>query len=224
MGITIAFESMCAFLIGTVIGWSASLLLPYFLGEYGKNDDFSGKLSNEKILAPVYTGLGFMITIGMFGPSTKGLLTCALIAILVLMAFVDVKTFEIPMKINILIFILAMANLLADREHLVAYIFGFWIISFPLFLIFLASDGKAIGGGDIKLMAALGLFMGAKLVPVAFFLACLIAVPTHLIKMKFKGVGHVLAMGPYLALGAVLSIWFGETIISWYIGAINSGL
>lgn len=70
----------------------------------------------------------------------------------------------------------------------------------------------AFGGGDIKLMAAAGLFMGYKNVILAFFLGCILGAVIHVIRMKVSGKQRVLAFGPYLCAGHLRYASFLERI------------
>ncbi|MCR5685906.1 MAG: prepilin peptidase [Lachnospiraceae bacterium] len=98
------------------------------------------------------------------------------------------------------------------------YIIGFFAISVPLLLIYIISKGKGIGGGDIKLMAAAGLLVGWKFALLALILGCFFGSVIHIARMKLSGEGRVLAMGPYLAAGLTLAMWFGQPILAWYEG------
>ena len=84
----------------------------------------------------------------------------------------------------------------------------------------LISGGRAIGGGDVKLMATAGLLIGYKNIILAFVLACILGSIIHILRMKLTNAENVLAMGPYLSLGIFISALFGNEIISWYIGFI----
>ena len=78
--------------------------------------------------------------------------------------------------------------------------------------------GRGMGGGDIKLMAAAGLLLGAPKVFLAMLLGCLLGVVIHSIRMKVSKLDHMLAFGPYLAMGLFLSALWGEPVITWYFG------
>ena len=98
------------------------------------------------------------------------------------------------------------------------YIIGFFVVSVPLAIIYYASKGRAMGGGDVKLMAVAGLFLGWKLALIALIIGCLYGSIIHIIRMKVSGEGKQLAMGPYLSAGIVTAMWVGEYIIEWYAG------
>jgi leader peptidase (prepilin peptidase)/N-methyltransferase len=77
-----------------------------------------------------------------------------------------------------------------------------------------------MGGGDIKLAAFMGLFLGLRLVGLALFLAFLIGglVGIGLLVSGKKGRKDAIPFGPFLALGGVLSLLWGGGIINWYLG------
>ena len=75
-------------------------------------------------------------------------------------------------------------------------------------------------GGDVKLMAGTGLFLGLRLNLLAFFLGCIIGSVIHLWRMKFRGAGRDLAMGPYLAVGVLIALLWGDALWTWYLGLL----
>ena len=97
---------------------------------------------------------------------------------------------------------------------------GFFAVSVPLFIIYIVSKGRGIGGGDVKLMAAAGLLLGWKLALLALMAGCLYGSVIHIARMKISGEGRVLAMGPYLSAGILTAVWFGNAIVEWYEGML----
>jgi leader peptidase (prepilin peptidase)/N-methyltransferase len=79
------------------------------------------------------------------------------------------------------------------------------------------SKGRAIGGGDVKLMAAAGLYLGWKQIILAFLLGCILGSIIHILRMKITSADHVLAMGPYLSAGILIAALWGDTFINWYL-------
>ena len=65
-------------------------------------------------------------------------------------------------------------------------------------------------------MAAAGLLIGWKNAYLAMVAGCVIGSVIHLIRMKVTKEGHVLAMGPYLAVGIFLAVMWGEPFLNWY--------
>ena len=69
-----------------------------------------------------------------------------------------------------------------------------------------------MGGGDVKLMAAIGAFLGWKLVIMTFFIAPVFGSMVGLF-LKMKEGREIIPYGPYLSLGALISIFWGEKIL-----------
>jgi leader peptidase (prepilin peptidase) / N-methyltransferase len=79
---------------------------------------------------------------------------------------------------------------------------------------------EAMGLGDVKLMAAVGAWQGWGMALFAIFLGALAAalVGIALILMKKARWGARLPFGPYLALGSLITLFFGSPLIAWYLG------
>lgn len=141
------------------------------------------------------------------------LFTSSLITITV----IDWYIYEIPREINHFILILGGFRILFDFKNYQTYLLGFFSVSIFLTIIYILTKGRVIGGGDIKLMAVSGLLLGVYPVSLAFFLGLLLAASIHIIRMIFFGAEKILALGPYLSIGLLLSILFGENIIIFYL-------
>ena len=112
---------------------------------------------------------------------------------------------------------MGIIRLLTDLEHWYVYIIGFFAVSGFLYLLFLITKGRGIGGGDIKLMAAAGLLIGWKNIILALGIGCVLGSIIHIILMKVQNKERVLAFGPYLSLGIYIAMLYGNQIIEWYI-------
>lgn len=97
------------------------------------------------------------------------------------------------------------------------YMIGLICVSGLLLLILLLSKGRAMGGGDVKLMAAAGLLLGWQNVILAFACGCILGSVIHLVLMKIQGKERMLAFGPYLSAGIWFSMMWGQELIQWYI-------
>ncbi|MGE5220653.1 MAG: prepilin peptidase [Chloroflexota bacterium] len=78
---------------------------------------------------------------------------------------------------------------------------------------------EGMGGGDIKLLAMIGAFLGWPSVPVTLFFASLVGSVVGLSCMLITGAGRRLALpfAPFLCSGALLFIFFGEQLIQFYL-------
>jgi leader peptidase (prepilin peptidase)/N-methyltransferase len=78
---------------------------------------------------------------------------------------------------------------------------------------------EGMGGGDAKLLAMLGGFLGLKAVPLIIFTSSLAGSVVGLSMMILQRKGRHLAIpfGPYLVMGAILYIFYGPWLINWYL-------
>lgn len=145
-----------------------------------------------------------------------------LFAILAAICFIDIDTLKIPNRlIAAIIFCGIVSIFLMSDITLLERGIGVLSISVPMLLLAVLIPG-AFGGGDIKLMAALGLFLGWKLCIVAFAIAVLTGggYGIYLLEAKKKARKGHFAFGPFLCVGAMLALFFGNEVIRWYFGVL----
>jgi len=86
---------------------------------------------------------------------------------------------------------------------------------------------EGMGGGDIKLLAMMGAFLGWKAVPFIIFASSLVGslVGIGLMMIQKKDSKLAIPFGPYLAFGALLYIFYGRQMINWYLawGGFSKG-
>jgi leader peptidase (prepilin peptidase)/N-methyltransferase len=75
-----------------------------------------------------------------------------------------------------------------------------------------------MGGGDVKLLAMIGAFLGGKAVVVTIFISALIGslVGITVMIVKNKDRKHAIPYGPFLSTGAMISLFWGDALLSWY--------
>lgn len=170
---------------------------------------------------PVIEALNGFLWLTIFfvcGVSIETALYCVLASALLALSVIDFRTYEIPFGFNLMIAALGLIRVLTDLSNWTEYAIGFFAVSAPLYLIYLVTKGRGIGGGDIKLMAAAGLLLGWKLIVLSLVIGCILGSVIHVLRMKLSNAEHVLAMGPYLSLGIFIAALWGERLIDWYLG------
>lgn len=145
---------------------------------------------------------------------------------LIVTAWIDFKHEIIPdsMWISILVggvFIVgdSLINKTFTKEFIVSKVIGFFAISLLFLLIGVVSKGRAMGGGDVKLMAAAGFVLGWKAVIVSLFVAAFCGV-IYSIGRKIvskKAMSGVIPFGPFLSMGIMFSAFLGEKIFDYYL-------
>jgi leader peptidase (prepilin peptidase)/N-methyltransferase len=92
-----------------------------------------------------------------------------------------------------------------------------------IFVVILVSRG-GMGGGDMKLAAMLGAFLGYKMALLAIFSSVVLGglLAGVLIATGLRRRKDPIPFGPFLALGGVLALFAGEEILGWYVSAFLS--
>lgn len=140
-------------------------------------------------------------------------------SILTVTAFIDMDTMEIPDFCWIAILPLAVVSYFTmPGVSVAARLIGLVCVSVPMLLLALLIPG-AFGGGDIKLTAACGAFLGWRLMAASAVLAVLAGGlwGIYLLAAKKKGRRDHFAFGPFLCTGMLFGLLFGERLIDWYL-------
>lgn len=93
-------------------------------------------------------------------------------------------------------------------------------IGLVLFLAILFVSRGGMGWGDVKMAALMGLVLGYPLIFVAIFLAVIVGglIALLLLVLKVKGRKQGIPFGPFLSLGAIITLLWGADILNWYLG------
>lgn len=201
---------------GYVLKWYDLIPLFSYIFLGGKCRKCKTKLSVQYPLIEAANGLVWLTIVLINGVTVESLLYCILASALITLSVIDFRTYEIPLGINIFILAIGLVRLITDYSNWLSYLIGFFSVSVFLTILYYATGGRAIGGGDVKLMAVCGLVLGWKLTVLSFFLGCILGAIIHLIRMKISGESHVLAMGPYLSMGMFIAMLWGNQMINWY--------
>lgn len=195
----------------------------------GKCKDCKSNIPVRDFFVELFGGVAFCICGMRFGfgrsqvLSIEGAVVLAYLGILVVIALIDWDTQIIYDRFHLFIALLAIASIWLFPAHgLVDRCIGFVIISVPMFLLAFFIPG-AFGGGDIKLMAVSGFFLGTAPIVCAMFIGILLggAYGAYmLITKKLERQSHF-AFGPFLAAGLAIATFYGDAIANWYLQFIK---
>lgn len=198
--------------------WYELIPLFSYLLQGGKCRVCKTKISVQYPLIEGANGILYVFIFMINGINVDSLLYCLLTSTLLVLSVIDFRTYEIPIGINYFILVLGLLRTILHNTHWVEHVIGFFAVSVVLYIIIIATKGRGIGGGDMKMMAVCGLFLGWKEIILAFLLGCIIGSVVHVIRMRVTKCDHVLALGPYLSIGVFISMLWGTQWISWYFG------
>ncbi|MFO0754706.1 MAG: prepilin peptidase [Thermodesulfovibrionales bacterium] len=192
------------------------------------------RISPRYPLVELGNGLLYWAVLAAFGAGWHLPFLFALVSALVVITFIDLDFQIIPDRITlpgIVIGLIGASFLLPDpfgrtspaltdpalivgfRNSLIGLLAGGGLFYF----IAVASRG-GMGGGDIKMMAMVGAFMGWKSILLTTFIGSLTGSAVGIFLMLFRGKGRKakIPFGPFLAFGSLVSLFFGGIIIRWY--------
>lgn len=177
-------------------------------------------IQKRMIRSIVITGINlaaWFLLLRVCGLSAQFLMYALTSSALIGLSAVDFAIYEIPPQFNWFILAVGAAATALDHQNWLSHLIGMFLVSGIFYLIALATKGKGMGGGDIKLMAATGLLLGWQKILLVMVLGCILGAVIHSIVMAVSKKEHMLAFGPYLSAAAVVVMCYGDTILQWYI-------
>ncbi len=185
------------------------------------------KVSPRYSIIELLTGILFMLIYIDFGYDFLSLYYMVLISLLIIITFIDIDHFIIPDKLILLGSIFAI--ILNFSGLGISFIYGLkgaivsggLVLLVTLIIEFILKK-EVMGGGDIKLYAMIGLFLGIKLSLLTVLLSIYIGGLYGIIviiynKIKKYEFNSMIPFGPFISIAAVISILYGNNIIEFYI-------
>ncbi len=194
-----------------------------FLMLMGKCRACESRISWRYPLVELLHGLGFLFILRQFGPSPQTLVYLAFFSSLVAVIFIDLSHQIIPDVITlpgIVIGVVAASTILppGPLDSIIGLFLGGGIFYLVAILSLKILKKEGMGGGDIKLIAMIGAFLGWQGVLLTIFLASLSGAIIGILMILLRGRSRadLIPFGPYLAFGAVTSLFWGSGILHWY--------
>lgn len=190
-----------------------------YLTEYGTVPPTVADSKVQKLF--IYAALaGIFLLTGLYSfPVMKTVFVWLLALLLAVQCVIDCRYQLLPDTVTALIAVLGLIYnglllLQAVQEALLGGMAGVAV----MLLIYLLSRG-GMGFGDVKLAAALGLCLGLDNIFVCLLLAFVTGgiVAAVLLAIRAKDRQEAVPFGPFLCLGAQLSIFCGQQLLSWYL-------
>ena len=139
------------------------------------------------------------------------------------LAFIDLDTFYLPDDLTLpLMWAGLIVNLwgafVPIGTAVVGAVAGYLSLWTVYWLFKLIRGKEGMGYGDFKLLAALGAWLGWKMLPLIILGSSVVGALIGIGLVAFKGRDHnvPLAFGPYLAIAGAIALFFGEPIVRIY--------
>jgi leader peptidase (prepilin peptidase)/N-methyltransferase len=208
-----------------LIAWYENIPVLSWLVLRGRCSACGVAISKRYPLVEILTGVLFGYAAWRWGAGAQTLFAWGLLASLVALTFIDLDTQMLPDSITLP---LAWAGLLVNLngvfcpldQAVTGAVAGYFVLWSVYHLFKLLTGKEGMGFGDFKLLAALGGWLGWKmLLPIvltASFAGALIGIA--LIMFAGHDRARPMPFGPWLALGGVIALFWGEGILHVWLG------
>ena len=207
-----------------IIKWYDNIPLISFLFLKRKCRNCDYIINIQYFIVELLTAISFCLIYYIYGLSVTTLLFIVLSIFFVIIFFIDLKHFIIPNELTFpLMFIGFVKSFYPNLDtvifpnfinSLIGGVLGYIIIWTIIFLYKKIKNKEGMGLGDAKLLSAIGFWFGWVSVPLIIFFSSLIALafvsPTLI--NRTKNLSTQIPFGPYLIIGTIIFIIFGNQI------------
>ena len=188
----------------------------------GKCRNCKARVSVQYPMVELATGLIWAGSVYALGPTLEAGRGAVLLTLLLGIALTDARFYIIPDEFSVGGAVLGLAFAfvpggITPTASLLGAVFGFGLLWLVAVLGKAAFKKDAMGGGDIKMMAMIGAFLGIPGVILTLFLGSLLgSVIFGPISLKTE---KLVPFGIFLSLGAAVAYVWGDRLVAWYMGS-----
>jgi leader peptidase (prepilin peptidase)/N-methyltransferase len=209
---------------GALITWWQNLPVASYLFLGGRCFTCKGMISPRYPLVESLTGVTFAAWTAGLGVNLQAAGLVYLSCILICVVFIDWEFQLIPDWLTLPSLVLGWLWAAFTPLGLGPSLLGTLVGGGGLFAVAMLGDWifrkESMGGGDIKLAAVLGAFLGWQLVILVFFLAAFtgaLASGVWLLVSRDMRKKRAIPFGPFLSLAAVAAVLWGHELVAWYV-------
>ena len=180
-------------------------------------------------LVELLAGVGAAYSASRFGPSLAALGAAVFVWVTIALAFIDQETGLLPDDLTLpLLWTGLLVNLggafVPAGEAVLGAAAGYLSLWLVYWAYKLATGKEGMGYGDFKMNAAVGAFLGWKMLPAVILLSSVAglafgALQMFAVRRHWDG-GFRFHFGPYIAIAGVIALYWGGSLLRWYLGAL----
>lgn len=175
-------------------------------------------------LVEALTGALSLAVAVQYGYSHLTLFALVFVIALIALTFIDVDTQLLPDDITLpLLWLGLLLNLNYGFTDITSAVIGAmagYLVLWAVYWLFKLVTGKeGMGYGDFKLLAAIGAWFGWQLLPAVILLSSVVGSVIGIGLILFKGKTRQTAIpfGPFLALGGIAALFYGQALAAFYL-------
>lgn len=190
----------------------------------GKCKGCKTKISMRYPLVEALTGALIGAVAFKYGYTSTTLFAWIFTLALIALTFIDFDTQYLPDDITLpLLWLGLLFNLNGGftdlKSAVIGAILGYLILWSVYWLFKIVTGKEGMGFGDFKLLAAIGAWFGWQILPAVILLSSVVGAVIGIALIIFRGKGRNTAIpfGPFLALGGIAALFFGQQLASFYL-------
>jgi leader peptidase (prepilin peptidase) / N-methyltransferase len=210
---------------GHAITWLENVPLLSWAFLRGKCAKCGTRISARYPLVELLAGLGAAYCAWRFGPTAAALGATIFVWFTIALAFIDQETGLLPDDLTLpLLWVGLLVNVggafVPLRDAVIGAVAGYLALWLVYWSYKLVSGKEGMGYGDFKMNAAVGAFLGWKMLPLVILLSSFVGLIFGALQMfAARGrwdAGFRFHFGPYIAIAALVALFWGEPILRWY--------
>ena len=212
---------------GHRLRWWENIPILSFLLLRGRCRSCNARISIQYPIVELLTGLLALMLWYKFGLSTGLFVYFYFTASLIIVTFVDLKYQIIPDIISLPGIALGLLSSfllpgLSWKDSLLGILAGGGTLYLVAWGYQLIARKEGMGGGDIKFLAMIGAFLGWQAIPLVIFLSAALGSVIGLVMILIQKKSRYMAIpyGPFLALAALVFLFWGPELNAWYLNRL----
>ena len=214
---------------GHGITWYENIPLVSWLALGGKCSKCKTGISGRYPLVELLAGVGAGYCAWRFGPTAAAVGATLFVWFTIALAFIDQETGLLPDDLTLpLLWVGLLVNIggafVPLRDAVIGAVAGYlalWLVYWGYKLL---SGKEGMGYGDFKMNAAVGAFLGWKMLPLVIILSSFVGLIFGALQMfAARGkwdAGFKFHFGPYIAIAALVALFWGQPILRWWLDRI----
>ena len=216
---------------GASIAWYDNVPVLSYLVLLGRCRNCRAPISMRYPLVEAANAVGYVTILSVFGADWPTVFYCLLYSALLVVAGTDLTHKIIPNVVTlpgIVLGLLGATTVLpvGPINALLGVAVGGGILWFLAWVSPYLFGKEGMGGGDIKLLAMIGAFLGWKPALLTIMIGSLTGsvIGVSLIALGFMKRDEYIPFGPFLVLGALISMFYAQPLLAWYQGLLSPSL
>jgi leader peptidase (prepilin peptidase) / N-methyltransferase len=209
---------------GNAIAWHDNIPLVSFLLLRGRCRACAAPIPWRYPMVEAATAALFVVAWLVFGGDLRQFVVAVVfLAALIAITVIDLRHQIIPDVITLPGIVAGLvASVVTDRISWVESMIGI-LVGGGLFVAVIVLSRGGMGGGDLKLGAMLGAFLGWQALLVGLFVAVMLGGLSAVALLASRRLARkdAIPFGPFLALGGAVALFWGEAILAWYLGGLE---